>query len=226
MSLIAEDMLLLLLDDEKGTIVGTSHLRIVLGGAMLIELATTGTVIVEEKKGMWKSAKVRVQPGSPPDDELLRRAADAVAEKERSGQDLVNRLGKGVLDELLGRLEQRGVLERREDKVLGLFPRRRWPTVDSTHEDAVRRQLTAALVQGVQPDQHTACLIALLAAIDRAHKVVDRDGLPAGQVRKRAKEIAQGEWAAKAVRDAISASTAAVAAGVAAATTAATTSGS
>ena len=226
MSLIAEDMLLLLLDDEKGTIVGTSHLQIVLGGAMLIELATTGTVIVEEKKGMWKSAKVRVQPGSPPDDELLRRAADAVAGKERSGQDLVNRLGKGVQDELLGRLEQRGVLERREDKVLGLFPRRRWPTVDSTHEDAVRRQLTVALVQGVQPDQHTACLIALLAAIDRAHKVVDRDGLPAGQVRKRAKEIAQGEWAAKAVRDAISASTAAVAAGVAAATTAATTSGS
>ena len=42
MSLIAEDMLLLLLDDEKGTIVGTSHLQIVLGGAMLIELATTG----------------------------------------------------------------------------------------------------------------------------------------------------------------------------------------
>ena len=223
MSLIAEDMLLLLLDDEKGTIVGTSHLQIVLGGAMLIELATTGTVIVEEKKGMWKSAKVRVQPGSLPDDLLLRRAADAVAEKERSGQDLVTRLGKGVQDELLGRLEQRGVLERKEDKVLGLFPRRRWPTVDSTHEDAVRRQLTAALVQGVQPDQHTACLIALLAAIDRAHKVVDRDGLPAGQVRKRAKEIAQGEWA---VRDAISASTAAVAAGVAAATTAATTSGS
>jgi len=226
MSLIAEDMLLLLLDDEKGTIVGTSHLQIVLGGAMLIELATTGTVIVEEKKGMWKSAKVRVQPGSLPDDVLLRRAADAVAEKERSGQDLVTRLGKGVQDELLGRLEQRGVLERKEDKVLGLFPRRRWPTVDSTHEDAVRRQLTAALVQGVQPDQHTACLIALLAAIDRAHKVVDRDGLPAGQVRKRAKEIAQGEWAATAVRDAISASTAAVAAGVAAATTAATTSGS
>ena len=110
MSLIAEDMLLLLLDDEKGTIVGTSHPQIVLGGAMLIELATTGTVTVEEKKGMWKSAKVRVQPGSLPDDRLLRRAADAVAEKERSGQDLVNRLGKGVQDELLGRLEQRGVL--------------------------------------------------------------------------------------------------------------------
>ena len=205
MSLIAEDLLLLLLDDEKGTVVGTSHLQTVLGGAVLIELAHDRCGDRRGEEGMWKSAKVRAQPDAAPDDELLRRAAGVVAEKERSAQDLVNRLGKGLKDELLDRLEQRGILERREDKVLGLFPRTRWPAVDSSHEDAVRRDLTAALVQGVQPEQRTACLIALLSAIDRAHKVVDRDGLPAGQVRKRAKEIAKGEWAAKAVKDAISA---------------------
>jgi Golgi phosphoprotein 3 (GPP34) len=218
MSLIAEDLLLLLLDDEKGTVVGTSHLQTVLGGAVLIELATTGAVTVEEKTSMWKSAKVRAQPGVTPPDDLLRRAAGVVAERERSAQDLVNRLGKGLKDDLTGRLEQRGILERKDVKVLGLFPRTRWPAVDSSHEDAVRRDLAAALVQGVQPEQRTACLIALLSAIDRAHKVVDRDGLSAGEVRKRAKEIAKGEWAAKAVKDAIAASTAAVAAAVTAAT--------
>jgi hypothetical protein len=78
----------------------------------------------------------------------------------------------------------------------------------------------------VDPEPRTAALVALLSAIDRAHKVVDRDGLPAGQVRKRAKEIAKGEWAAKAVKDAISASTAAVTAAVAASTAGATAAGS
>ena len=224
--LIAEDMLLLMLDDDKGHVVGTSHLQPVLGGAVLIELATSGAVVVEEKTSMWKSAKVRVVEGAVPDDDLLRQAVGTVAERERSAQDLVNRLGKGAKEELLGRLEQRGILERRQVRVLGLFPRTRWPAVDSSHEDAVRRDLTAALVQGVQPEQHTACLIALLSAIDRAHKVVDRDRVPASQVRKRAKEIAKGEWAAKAVKDAISASTAAVTAGVTAATTGAVVSGS
>jgi Golgi phosphoprotein 3 (GPP34) len=226
MSLIAEDLLLLMLDDRKGTVVGTSHLQTALGGAVLIELATTGAVTVEEKTSMWKSAKVRANPEVALDDDLLRRAAGVVAEKERSAQDLVGRLGKGLKDDLTGRLEQRGILERREQKVLGLFPRTRWPAADSSHEDAVRRDLAAALVQGVQPEQRTACLIALLSAIDRAHKVVDRDGLPAGQVRKRAKEIANGEWAAKAVKDAIAASTAAVTAAVTAATTGAAVSGS
>ena len=109
--------------------------------------------------------------------------------------------------------------------MLGLFPRTRWPAVDSSHEEAVRRSLTAALVQGVTPEPRTAALVSLLSAIDRAHKVVDRDGLPAGQVRKRAKEIAKGEWAAKAVKDAIAASTAAITAAVVASTAATTPPG-
>ncbi len=224
-TLIAEDLLLLLLDDEKGNVVGTSHLQTVLGGALLIELAMSGAVTVEEKSSKWRSAKIQVGPEAAPDDELLRRAMAEISEKERSAQDLVNRLGKGLKDELADRLVRRGILERREDKVLGLFPRTRWPAVDSSHEEAVRRSLTAALVQGVTPEPRTAALVSLLSAIDRAHKVVDRDGLPAGQVRKRAKEIAKGEWAAKAVKDAIAASTAAITAAVVASTAATTSSG-
>jgi len=214
MTLIAEDMLLLLLDDRKGTVVGTSHPQTVLGGAVLVELAMAGAVTVEEKAGLWRQTRVHAVPGVLPDDPLLRAALATVAEKVRSAQDLVTRLGKGLQDELAARLERRGILRRTEGRALGLFPRTRWPVVDTTHEDAVRRALTAALVQGVTPEPRTAALIALFSAIDRAHKVVDHEGLPAGQVRKRAKEIAQGAWAAKAVKDSIAASTAAVTAAV------------
>jgi hypothetical protein len=218
-TLIAEDLLLLLLDDAKGTMT-TSSPQTALGGAVLIELALTGAVEVEEKKGRWRSAKVQVT-GPPPTDELLRAAYDVVAAKERSAQDLVDRLGKGTKERLAERLVARGLLERREDKVLGLFPRTRWPAADSTHEEAVRRGLTGVLVQGLTPDERTGALVALLGAIDKAHKVVDHEGLPSKEVRKRAKEIGEGAWAAKAVRDAIAASTAAVTAAVAASTAAA-----
>ena len=70
----------------------------------------------------------------------------------------------------------------------------------------------------------TAALVALLAAIDRAHKVVDHEGLSSREVRRRAKQIAEGAWAAKAVRDAIAAATAATAGAVAATAGAAATS--
>jgi len=222
MTLIAEDLLLLVLDDEKGTM-QTAYARPVLGGAVLVELALTGAVEVEEKTSVWRSAKVRVT-GQVPDDEVLRDACAVVAEKERSAQDLVERIGRKLDDRLAERLAEKGILERRKDKMLGLIPVTRWPAVDSGHEQEVRRQLTAALVQGVTPDERTGALVALLHAISRAHKVVDRDGLPASQVRKRAKELSEGAWAAKAVRDAINASTAAIAAASTAAATGAAVS--
>lgn len=211
-TLISEDLLLLLLDDDKGTLTGTSYPQPVLGGAVLIELALVGAVEAEEKPGVWRTAKVHAVPGARPDDTLLATSYDLVSEKPRTAQDLVNRLGKNRLDELAGRLVERGILERRDAKVLGVFPRKRWPTTDTTREQEVRRNLSAVLVQGVQPDQRTAALVALLSAIDKAHKMVDHEGLPTKVVRKRAKEIAEGAWAAKAIRDAISAATAAVAA--------------
>ncbi|WP_244932021.1 GPP34 family phosphoprotein [Nocardioides sp. W7] len=220
MTLIAEDLLLLLLDDESGALNGTSYPQTVLGGALLIELAATGAAEVEEKQGRWRSAKVRATD-APPEDPVLRAAYDVVAEKPRSAQDLVDRLGKGARDTLAERLVERGLLERRESKMLGLFPRTRWPASDTRHEEEVRRRLTATLVQGVEPDQRTGALVALLSAIDKAHKVVDHRGLPAKEVRKRAKAVAEGAWAAKAVRDAISASTAAIAVATTAATSAA-----
>jgi hypothetical protein len=223
-TLIAEDLLLLLLDDEKGTLTGSAHPQPALGGAVLAELALAGAVTVAEKKGPWRSAKVVATPGAEPEDDVLRAAYGVVAERPRGAQDLVGRLGKGLQERLAERLVARGVLERREHLVLGLVPRTRWPARDMAREEEVRRQLAAALVQGVQPDQRTAALVALLAALDRAHKVVDHEGLPRREVRRRAKEIAEGAWAAQAVRDAINASTAAVAAvaASAAATTAAT----
>lgn len=209
-TLIAEDLLLLVLDDDKGTVT-TAYPQTALGGAVLVELALDGAVEVEEKTSVWRSAKVSPVAARRPDDAILAAAYDVVAEKPRTAQDLVDRLGKGLKERLADRLVERGVLERQEGRVLGLFPRTRWPAVDSGHEEQVRRALTGALVQGLTPDQRTGALVALLSAIDKAHKVVDHDGLPTKEVRKRAKEISEGAWAAKAVRDAINASTAAIA---------------
>ncbi|MFC7493888.1 MULTISPECIES: GOLPH3/VPS74 family protein [unclassified Nocardioides] len=218
-TLIAEDLLLLVLDDEKGTLT-TAYPQAALGGAVLVELALTNAVEVEEKTSVWRTAKVLALPGARPDDDVLAAAYDVVAERPRTAQDLVDRLGKGLKDRLAERLVDRGLLERSDGRVLGLFPRTRWPAADTTHEEQVRRALSAVLVQGLTPDERTGALVAVLHAIDKAHKVVDRDRLPAREVRKRAKAIAEGEWAAKAVRDAINASTAAIAA-VAASTAAA-----
>jgi DNA-binding transcriptional ArsR family regulator len=220
-TLIAEDLVLLLLDDESGKFTNASYLDTGIGGALLVELALAGTVDVVKGSGLWARAKVLPTGLSAPPDPVLAEALSVVAEKERTAQDLVGRLGKRRRDQLLDRLRERGIVEPREERVLGLIPRRRWPAVDSTHEAGVRRELGDVLLRGLQPAERTAALVSVLSALDLAHKVVDREGAPARQVRKRAKEVAEGDWAAKAVRDSIAAAQAAVTAAMVASTAAA-----
>jgi len=224
MTLIAEDLLLLLLDDEAGTGPSGLDLTPVLGGAILVELALGGAVRVGEKPSRWAKAKVVPVPCAAPTDPALVAALALVGEKERSAQDLVTRLGKGLREPLSARLADQGVLRRQDQKVLGLFPRTTWPAADVAHEAQVREAIAASLIQGVQPDQRTAALIALLHAVGRAHKTVPLDGLPAREAKARAQQISEGDWAAKAVKDAIDAATAAMVAATMVATTAATSS--
>ena len=226
-TLIAEDLLLLLLDDESGRLTHATYLDTGLGGAILVDLALGGHVDVDEPEKKWgftQAARVRVT-GSLPGDPVLRAAYDRVAEKERTAQDLVGRLGRKQRDPLLERLAGRGLVERREDRVLGLFPTTRWPAADARHEAEVRRALDSALLRGDRPEARTAALVALLHGLGVAHKVVDRGSVPAGEVKRRAKEVAAGDWAAKGVQDAVAAAQAAVMAAMVA-TTAATTAGS
>lgn len=199
--LIAEDLLLLVLDDEKGTL-ASSWVQQALGGAILTELVMTGSAGVMPKSGLTPAKAVAV-PGQRPDEPILAAAYDVLAAKPLAAKNAVTSLGKGLHEALAARLSDRNILKRRDEKILGIFPRTTWPAADSTHENAVRGQLVAVLVQGAIPDARTGQLIALLSSIDLAHKVVDTRAVGAGTVKKRAKEIARGDWAAKGVKDAM-----------------------
>ncbi len=227
MTLIAEDLLLLLLDDTKGTVSAWGNTDALLGGAVLAELAVTGLVTVDENKSIWRTDKVHAAEGAPADlDPLLAEALTTIAEKDRKASTLVGKIGKGLANRLAARLADRGVLERRDGKLLGLFPRTTWPAADTSHETELRRTVTACLVDGAQPDERTGALIALLTAIDKAHSAVTPDTTAnKNDLEKKAKQIAEGQWAAKAVKDAVDAATAAVMIGVVAATGAATAGG-
>ena len=110
-------------------------------------------------------------PGAETTDPVLADALATVGEKERSAQDLVTRLGKRLDDKLCARLADRGILERRDDKVMGLFPRTRWPARDSSHEDAYDARSPSCSSTGTTRAR-TGALVALLHAVDRAHQTV------------------------------------------------------
>lgn len=227
--LLAEDLLLLLTDDETGRLVAQGeHVDIALGGARLVELTLLGRVDVTGE-GEGRQGRLVARSSEPVDDPVLQDALDICVRHEgKKPQSVVGPLGKKVREQLYRRLVNQGVLRAEQGRVLGIFPRKSWPTADAAHERQVRAALEQALLTGLPPDERTAALVSLLRALRALHKVVPpkQHGLTRRDLDRRAKEIGEGDWGSTAVRKAVDAMTAATTAAVTAATSAAVAGGS
>ncbi|WP_432940250.1 GOLPH3/VPS74 family protein [Kribbella sp. CA-253562] len=224
--LIAEDLLLLLYDDESGKpLAGSPGLDYALAGAVVVELTLLGKVDISGEGEDVKPGRLKVLDASPTGDPLLDERLAMLAEKTgKKPKDVMGKLSKKLRDPLLRRLAERGILEESEGRVLGLFPVTRWPAKDAQHEGDVRAALENVLKLGTRPDERIGALIALLSALDVVPKIVT-DAVDRKALKRRAKEIAESDWAAAAVRRAVQDMQAAVTASIVVASTAGATSG-
>ncbi|MGC4939185.1 GOLPH3/VPS74 family protein [Kribbella sp. DT2] len=202
--LIAEDLLLLLYDDETGKpLTGSPGLDYALAGAVVVELTLLGKVDITTDSDDGKPGRLKVLDPSPTGDALLdERLALVVQLAGKKPKDVMGKLSKKLRDPVLRRLAERGILQAEENKVLGLFPVTRWPAKDAQHEGEIRAALENVLKLGTTPDERTGALIALLSALDVVPKVVT-DAVDRKALKRRAKEIAESDWAAAAVRRAV-----------------------
>jgi len=225
--LIAEDLLLLMYDDESGKpITGAPGLDYALAGAVLIELTLLGKVDIAEAGEQVKAGRLKILDTTPTGDAVLDQRLAILASKSGARpKDQLAKLSKKLREEVLARLAERGVLEADKGKVLGLFPVTRWPAKDARHEAEIRSGLENVLKLGTQPDERTAALIALLSALNVVPKVIT-DAVDKKALKRRAKEIAESEWAAAAVRKAVAEMQAAITAAIVASTTAGAASSS
>ena len=200
--LLAEDLLLLATDDASGRLsVPRDQLDPGLGGANLFELTLMGKAGLSGEASAGKPGRLIVCDSSPAGDEVLDAALRIVL--ARAGQKpstVIRPLGKNLRRTLYERLAASGAIRAERGRVLGVFPVRRWPAEDAGHEAQVRLLVTQALVQQAAPDAGSAALIALVHALRCEHKIVDPrlSGLSRRQLRARAEEITQGNWAPEA----------------------------
>ncbi len=207
--LIAEEFLLLSLGDESGrALIGGDKLQPGLGGALLAELALMERIGVTPRSDGWRQrGRVSVTSLKPTDDPVLDATLAKIAEREgRKVSKLISdmstrRITKGLKDRLLERLVARGVLAQEKSRMLGFIPRTTWPLADATVEDDVRQRLQSALIAGLTPTERTVTLIAIMEVTGLLTKVVPTEDKKA--LRARAKTLTEGDWAAKAVKDAI-----------------------
>jgi hypothetical protein len=223
--LLAEDLLLLVTDDASGRLLApAAQVDAGLGGANLAELTLMSKVDLSGEGEAGKAGRIVVRDPSPAGDDVLDAALEILIAHQGSKPSAVIRpLSKDLRHRLYERLAAGGVVRAGQGRILGFFPAHTWPAEDAHHEAQVRELLTHVLVQQQAPDARSAALIALVHVLRCEHQIVDPRpyGLSKRQLRARAEEIANGNWASEAARNAITEIIAAVAATTTAAATAA-----
>jgi hypothetical protein len=194
MSRLAENLALLLLDDESGrSTVDLGRRHRAVGSAILLDLVRAGRISIPAAADA-KEARVHLVGSGPTGDAALDAALRKLSDEPKVGWAAEN-AGHEAWKPLLELLAADGAIRLEEQRVLGVIKVKTWPAADTTREQAVRDAIAAAL-RGGDPDEETAVLITILHGIGE----VPGDGDPA--VRARAEEIARTTWASGPLKDA------------------------
>jgi golgi phosphoprotein 3 len=209
--LLHEEVMLLALRDEEGTIEAGSMYNYAIGGAILAELLLDGRIEIDRSRS--KKGVVNVvsdEPiGEPLIDELLGKIATAKRRASvqtwvtrfASVTDLKHRAGAG--------LRLRGILRMKEEKFLLLFTRRVYPEVDPAPERELSEKLREAISSDTaEVDPRTAVLISLARSAGLLKTVLDKKELKSRKAR--IERIVSDQVAGKATKDAIEAAQAAM----------------
>lgn len=229
-----EEVLLLALKDDKGT-PHSAQYSFALGGAMLAELLLQERLILEEKprkkplkKGKKPSYLVAVDNPKPLADPVLDECLHRIvtSKKLRSPQEWVTRFAqlKDGKRRIAVGLCRKGILREKEDRILVLFRRTAYPTLDGTPERRVVDRVRDAVAGDSRDlDARTAVLVALANGTGLLKPVLGKDVVKSRK--ERIKEIGEGDIVGEATKAAVAAAQAAVVAATTAATSAAVVAG-
>ncbi|NXY94069.1 GPP34 family phosphoprotein [Streptomyces sp. BR123] len=196
---LAEEIMLLSLDDESGSTKQRQAAGWAVAGGILLELVLAGRVSVAGKH-------LELTDTTPTGDHLLDSRTALIetwlhGRKKRRVTEWLTKDQAKAVGAALESLCKRGVVLEEKHKALGVFPIRRYPAADGTVEAELRERLRAVVLGGAEPDTRTAGLIALIHSA-KLHRLAFPDS-PRKQVAARMAEVVVGQWAAESVHAAI-----------------------
>lgn len=163
---LAEEILLILLDEEKGTLppVPQLTLHFVLAGAVLMELAIANRIDCD----IYNLNIISNEPLDEPIlDKNLQRICDEPEHKEvKFWINAVADDGATIVDLGFKRLVERGILGESEKRFLWVMKTRSYPTLDGTVEREAKHRIMNILYSEQIPDQRDVVIICLLDACD------------------------------------------------------------
>lgn len=205
-----EEVMLLALRDEKGTVDIGSMYAYALGGALLAELLLAGRIEIEDD-GRKKLVNVldTTPLGEPILDECLQKLAAAKrrakpetwVERFASLKNLHHRVAAGLCD--------RRILRQAQDKILLIFSRTIYPEINPQPERRLIERLRRAIFTDTpRVEPRTAILVSLANSADLLQIPFDRRELK--RHKDRIEQLGNGQLMGHATRQAVDAAQTAI----------------
>ena len=204
-----EEILLLALDDDKGTTPMEGMFRNAMGGAILAELILAGALRVDDDK----KKKVHAAPAARVDDVILAECLAMVRDKDKpqAARIWVQKFAglKNLKERAARQLVDRGVLVEEEGTVLKIFKRTLFPERDGGPERDLRQRMERAIfTYSSELEPRTVIIVALAKATGMLDKVFDKKRLK--EQKQRLEDIMSGQVAGQATKEAVEAVQAAI----------------
>ncbi|MCF7911382.1 MAG: GPP34 family phosphoprotein [Candidatus Cloacimonetes bacterium] len=198
---IAEEFLLLSLDDEKGVVCNQPFMGLEFGlaGAVLMELALMGRLRVDEKK-------LEVLADSATGNQIFDDALAMISSQQavEDAKYWVWKLGihiQEIKEYFISHLIELGILEKKEQNILWIYRRKCYPMLDDKVEREDKERIRKIVLDGVEPEPRDIILISLMHSCNLTSEIFSRE--EQDNYCQRIESIAQMNLIGKAVYEAI-----------------------
>ncbi len=160
----AEEIMLLLLEDEDGRFAHIPELsiRCILSGAVLMDLAL-------KNKIQSNPDRILVTDSTPTGDSMLDPSLQKIADSKedhnaRYWVEFNAREGEAIRRNALTRLVGKGILKQEDDRFLWVFRTRRYPIIDGEVDREVKGRIFGIIFSDEIPDPRDIVIISLVDA--------------------------------------------------------------
>ncbi|MBW4429808.1 MAG: GPP34 family phosphoprotein [Nostoc desertorum CM1-VF14] len=202
MQYLSQDLILLALNPQTGKTRFSFYAALEYGlvGSLLLDLVLQGKLEIDNNNRV-----IGAITGNTGDEFLDRHLNEVLASsRPRTARFWITRWRRRYRwfqPVVLQNLVDLGVLQRQEQRILGLFPTQRYFLTDESIQRQIVQQVREAVLEGIGLDSRMAALISLMQASDLTDAVFRPEERP--EARSRIKAIAREELVGQAVSKAI-----------------------
>jgi len=195
MAQIAEDLLLLLLDNASARpALERDRCDRVLAGAMLLDLAYACRIRPAVPGESVEPGHLVALAGDGPPDPVLEPALQLLHQRPLAPADAVSKLRKVAKESVALHMERLGQIRRIPSSAKRFSHVDAWPLTNRDRVALARAALLSALFDGKPPTPSTAAIVTLLHAADGLGALLSLNDRGWRWVHARATEISSGSW--------------------------------